>query len=106
MFRLKRHIALVSILVLLLPSVILLVHSFENHKHPVCSSTSEQHFHEQELNCSLLNFNFQVFSLDFNSSYDLIPVTYFKTRQNLQPQFIPVHHVVKILPRGPPFNLI
>ena len=106
MFSLKRHIALLSILILLLPSAILFAHTFENHKHTVCSSTNEHHFHEQELDCSILNFNFEVFSLDFNSEYNLIHIAYFKTRFNLQPQFIPVHHVVKTLPRGPPFNLI
>lgn len=106
MYSLKRHIALLSIFILLLPSAILLAHTFENHKHTVCSSTNEHHFHEQELDCSLLSFNFEVFSQNFNSDYNLISITYFKNQINTKPLFTPVNYVVKFLPRGPPFNLI
>lgn len=89
-----------------MPSVIQVIHVFENHSHEVCVSVDEHHFHEQELNCSLADYQFEVFSIDFNSSFELTPIIHFKSRFKLQPQFIPVHHIVKPLPRGPPFNLV
>lgn len=106
MLSIKKHIALLSLFVLLFPSAIQLAHTFENHEHTVCTSTNDQHFHKKELDCSLLHFNFEVFALNFNSDYNLIAVLYFKTLFNDQPQFIPVNHIVKALPRAPPFNLI
>lgn len=103
---LKKHIALLSIFVLLIPSVVQIVHAFEEHEHTICTSKYDQHFHEDDVDCLEMHYQLKVFNHDFNSDYDLVSLDNFKSRFNLQPQFISVSHVVKILPRGPPCNLV
>ncbi|PQJ23216.1 hypothetical protein [Tenacibaculum sp. SG-28] len=56
----KKHITLLFLLVLFIPATIQTLHAFENHSHSVCMEDSEeQHFHEQEVDCCLPNFQFQ-----------------------------------------------
>lgn len=99
----KKHIALFSLLVLLIPSVIQLAHTLENHEHTVCTSTNEHHFHEQELDCSLLHYQHQVFSYTTASNYEVIPQHFYKTAYNEQPQVITVVYSDKKSTRGPPY---
>lgn len=103
MFSIKRHIALLSLFVLLLPSAIQLAHTFENHEHTVCTSTDNQHFHEQELDCSQLHFNFEVFSFTATSNYAVIPQHFYKKEYNEQPQLVSVVYSEKKSSRGPPY---
>ncbi|WNW02464.1 hypothetical protein RRF68_03290 [Tenacibaculum sp. HL-MS23] len=103
MLRFKKHIALLSLFVLLIPSVIQLAHTLENHEHAVCTSINDHHFHEKELDCSLLHYQLQVFSYTTASNYAVIPQHFYKTTYNEQPQVISVVYVDKKLTRGPPY---
>ena len=94
MLKLQKYIAIVSLFILLVPSVIQTIHAFEDHTHIVCSAVDEHHFHEQEVNCSILHFHFEVFSFDHSISFSVIPEHFYKTVFTLQPQFFS-HQVVK-----------
>lgn len=100
--QLKKHIALLSIFVLLIPSAIQMAHAFEDHEHIVCTSKYDQHFHEDDADCSELHYQLKVFSHEISNAYKTVSLDNYKSRFNLQPQFIPVYHVVKSLPRAPP----
>ncbi len=102
MYSFKKHIAFLSLLVLLIPSVIQIAHAFENHEHSVCTSINDHHFHEQELDCSLLHYQLQVFSYTVASNYAVIPVHFYKKEYNEQPQVISVVYSDKKSTRGPP----
>lgn len=100
--RLKKHIALLSFFVLLIPTIVQLAHTFEDHEHVVCTSKYDQHFHEDDADCSELHYQLKVFSHEISDTYEVVSLDNFKSSFNLQPQFIPVYHVVKTLPRAPP----
>ena len=72
----KKHIALLSVFVLFIPSIIQVVHAYENHEHTVCKSINDQHIHEKEVDCSqlhvLLNTNYY-----FTSETENIKRTFF-----------------------------
>lgn len=48
-------------LALLFPTAVKLVHSFEGHKHEVCNDLSV-HIHKKQLDCSICDFHFSIFS--------------------------------------------
>ncbi|CAM1368890.1 hypothetical protein TPENAI_60528 [Tenacibaculum litopenaei] len=58
-----RYITLLQLLLLLTPSAIQLAHTFEeDHDHVVvCSAVDEQHFHENNVECSILLFHLETF---------------------------------------------
>ncbi|WP_075342701.1 hypothetical protein [Tenacibaculum agarivorans] len=63
----KKYITLAVMLILLLgPSVIQLVHTFDDHHHEaeVCTSKNDQHFHEYEVECEICTFHFNSFTLN------------------------------------------
>ena len=99
----KKHIAFLSLLVLLIPSVIQFEHVFENHEHTICTATDDHHFHEQELDCSLLHYQLQVFSYTTASNHAVIPLHFYKTTYNEQPQVLSVVYTDKKNTRGPPY---
>ncbi|WP_299104644.1 hypothetical protein [uncultured Tenacibaculum sp.] len=103
---LKKYIALLSIFVLLIPSVIQIAHAFEEHEHIVCTSKYDQHFHQDDADCAEMHYQLKVFNHTFSTDYDLVSLDNFKSRFNLKPQFNSVSHVVKRLPRAPPCNLV
>ncbi|WP_440881232.1 hypothetical protein [Tenacibaculum sp. C7A-26P2] len=81
MLKIKEHILILFIVVLLLPSVIQLFHSFESHIHNICSAVDEHHFHEQEQSCSQWHFQLEIFHYEnlrkFTSIFvkpDLLPI--------------------------------
>ncbi|CAM1355075.1 hypothetical protein [Tenacibaculum halocynthiae] len=102
MFRFKKHIIFLSLLVLLLPSVIQCIHAFENHEHIICSSIDEHHFHEQEIDCSILHFQVGVTTYDYPFDYQIISEEIYNPQFN-QPLTVTLHNTNKKTPRGPPF---
>lgn len=52
-----KGLALFVVLTLLLPSVVKIMHNFENHKHEVCYGESNAHFHTLDIDCEFYNFN-------------------------------------------------
>ncbi|WP_418652856.1 hypothetical protein [Tenacibaculum soleae] len=93
-------------LVLLLPSVIQIAHTFGNHNHTVCRSVNEHHFHEQDLDCSLLHYKLQIFTYTAISNYAVIPKHFYKITYNEQPQVTSVVYSDKKHTRGPPYFIV
>ena len=103
----KKHIAIISFLVLLIPSTIQLAHVFENHKHSICNSVNEKHFHDNsEVDCSQLHYQFKIFSAKLTSNYEVIPQHLYSDIFIEQPQKNKVVYFSKKKSRGPPFLLM
>ena len=79
MLGLKKHIALLSILILFIPLGIQIEHLFEDHSHELCTSVVDHHFHEQEVDCSQYHFQFETFTYNATTSYEVIPQHIYKT---------------------------
>jgi len=101
--QLKRHIAVLSIFMLLLPTVIATIHLLENHEHIVCTSTNDQHYHTQEFDCSLSHFQFSTFTYQTVENYAVIPQHFYKLDYNTQPQLISFVFADKKSSRAPPY---
>ncbi|KAF9657620.1 MULTISPECIES: hypothetical protein [Tenacibaculum] len=102
MLTFKKHIVSLSIIVLLIPSVIQLVHAFEKHEHTICISKNDKHFHKGEIDCSTLHYQFQVFSEEILPIFDVIPRTFFKLTSFLG-EITSSFYIIKKLSRAPPF---
>lgn len=88
---------------LLLPTVVLTIHLFENHEHTVCSSTNEHHFHEQDLDCSLAHYHFNTFTYQTAENFSVVPKHFYKSDYATQPQLISFVYAEKKSSRAPPF---
>jgi hypothetical protein len=89
-----------------MPSIIQLAHTLENHKHVVCISKEVKHVHEKELDCSQLHRQFQTFSIDFPSNYDVIPQHFYTSVTTTYLQLIIEDVISKKNPRGPPYFIV
>lgn len=103
MSRFKKHIAILSIFMLLLPTIVLTVHLFENHEHTICTSINEHHFHEQELDCSFAHYQFSIFTYKTAESYNVIPQHFYKVDYGVLPQLISFVYSDKKSSRAPPY---
>lgn len=103
MYKFRNYISAIFLFALLLPTAIQVVHAFEKHEHTVCTSINDDHFHEKELECSLLHYQLQVFSYTTASNYAVIPLHFYKTTYNEQPQVLSVVYTDKKNTRGPPY---
>ncbi|WP_442266407.1 hypothetical protein ACSIGC_01460 [Tenacibaculum sp. ZS6-P6] len=69
---LKKYLSVVMLLLLLLsPSIIQLVHSFDSDhiESEICISENDQHLHEHEVECEICKFNFNSFTtIDFTNT--------------------------------------
>lgn len=55
--------AFLLLALLLLPSMVQLFHSFENHKHTACGEV-KTHLHEKNIDCRIGYFHFSTFTFD------------------------------------------
>lgn len=101
----KKHIAIFSLLALLIPTAIQLQHLFEEHEHAaVCTATNEQHLHEiSDLDCSQLHYQLQVFSAEIPTNFDVIPQHFYSKDFNEQPQKVKIVYTSHKSSRAPPF---
>lgn len=103
----KKYIALLGLVVLLGPSIIQLHHAFEEHKHDVCISKTEKHFHDNdEIDCSLFHYQLKINSIEFVSNYDILLNFLDLTTFNELPIKKKVIHLLKKSSRAPPTALI
>lgn len=80
-------------LVLTIPASIELVHAYEPHKHTICTSEIEHHFHENDVECVLCHLQVDFYTtinkavqLDISSQImteHAVHYTYFKGHQHL-----------------------
>lgn len=74
-----------------------------DHEHLICTSDVEQHFHASDAeDCSFLHYQFEIFSIDIPSRFDVIPLHFYTNTYNQQPQITSVVHISKKTSRGPP----
>ena len=62
--KLKNITSLILLIVFLLPSIVKLEH---HHKHFICTAKNEKHYHVLHEKCNICNFEFSVFSSDFEN---------------------------------------
>ena len=89
--------------ILVFPSIVKLSHSFENHKHEVCTEkTSDHHLHQIDVDC-----DFYKIKLNNSLSFSVFSYTLLKVKNNHKPilsqyQFISSYQRLGIELRGPP----
>ncbi len=89
-----------------IPSVVQLVHVFENHEHTTCTSQEVTHVHVNEFDCDIFHRPYQNVALDIPSRFDVIPVHFYTTIFIEVPQVISVvYHSIKSS-RGPPSFIV
>ncbi len=89
-----------------IPSVIQLVHVFENHEHTTCTSKEVQHIHANEFDCDIFHRPYQDLALDIPSRFDVIPEHFYTTIFINVPQGIHVVYHSKKSSRGPPSFIV
>ena len=103
MYRFKKHIALLFLIAVVLPSLLQLEHVFENHSHNMCTSDYEHHFHaDDDFDCSQLHYQITVFSDGLSYVNDIIAINSYLRKYNKQPQKNKLTLFSKIFSRGPP----
>jgi hypothetical protein len=91
---------------LFIPATVQLIHVIEGHEHQVCVSLEEQHFHENEFDCSQFHRPFQVLTVDFPVNVDDVPQQYYVETPNCHLQEKSIQLVSKKNPRGPPYFIV
>jgi hypothetical protein len=99
----KNIVSLFFLLVFLLPSIVKLEH---HHEHFECKAKNEQHYHAFHEKCAVCNFEFSVFSSDFENTV--------LTREQPSDKYCNSYRSVNystlskysFLLRAPPFRLI
>lgn len=98
---LKIILAAIFSLALLFPTVVKLAHTFEGHDHEVCTDFSV-HIHKKQLDCSICDFHFSIFSFEAQSLPEFAAIhSFHKTKSfYLLPEFAinKIHYFL----RGPP----
>lgn len=69
---LHKIISIFTVVLLLLPIGVQLVHTLEDHEHKVCNSKEVQHIHEKELDCSFCHLQLKNLSIFEFYSFDKI----------------------------------
>lgn len=94
-------IAAVFSVALMLPSVVQFTHSFDDHKHEVCTDVSA-HIHQKQLDCSIYDFHFSIFNFSPQELHKLVIIHVFETTQTIY--FLPKieEKSLTYLLRGPP----
>lgn len=103
MLRFKKHIAILSLLLLFLPTAVLTAHLFENHEHTVCTSTNEQHYHSQDIDCSLDHYQFTIYTYQSSDSFVTEIQHYYKQNYTTQNNIVVSAYTQQKSSRAPPY---
>ncbi|WGH76186.1 hypothetical protein P8625_03185 [Tenacibaculum tangerinum] len=79
-----------------------LAHVFEKHEHTICVSKNDHHFHESDIDCDQLHYQFKFFSQRLAQDFEVIVPAFFKATFSLKSQIASVYHNSKKLSRAPP----
>ena len=93
------------ICLLFLPATIQIAHAFESHEHVICSSDTEHHLHEDDIECFLCHLQAETHLVAFDNNYDVIPSTFYNTSNEVTPFAIAKVYLHKKSSRAPPFLL-
>ena len=100
---LHRIISIWTVVILLFPIGLQLIHALENHEHIVCSSKTDHHIHNQTLDCSVNHVQLDNSTLFHTLNFEVIapsisnklPLYYLSKNYNTQLYYTST--------RGPPF---
>lgn len=67
---------------LMLPAAVQFAHSFEGHKHEVCTDVSS-HIHEKQLDCSIFDFHFSIFNFNPQELPEVVTIHSFQNTETL-----------------------
>lgn len=97
----KIILAAIFSLALLLPTAVKLAHSIEGHNHEVCTDFTV-HIHKKQLDCSICDFHFSIFSFETQNLPEFAILNSFKKNETIYlfPEFElnETHYFL----RGPP----
>lgn len=101
---LKKHIAFLLLLIVLVPTSIQLIHELENHEHAVCSSINEHHFHQNDINCDEFHKQLTPYTYSFlDAPYHLKARSFTSTFISKPQQINTLFKDIRFL-RGPPIH--
>jgi len=69
----KKYSIICLSIVVFLPAIVQLVHTFEKHEHGICISKDDHHFHQKDLDCQLFHTQQEYHTHDFGNTYEVIP---------------------------------
>jgi hypothetical protein len=102
LFKNKKHIvSTFLLLVFIIPTITLFLHSFSSHEHLICQSKIESHIHQKEAKCELHLLNQGPFYFDnfpIKKFYD----TQITSAKSLKNNFLKNHQQLSFSLRGPP----
>jgi hypothetical protein len=104
---LKSSVLVGLIAVLLTPSVLNLIHSFEHEKHHIeCSHKSDTHLHEIDFDCSFIQLYAtpQFYTSNVNWSVNSLPPVYSFTNSYYFCKNVATIHIYNTPYRGPPVS--
>ena len=86
---------------LFLPATIQIAHAFESHEHVICSSDTEHHLHEDDIECFLCHLQADSYTSLNKNSYNT-NVILLLSEYELQYNFFKSHQHLSFSLRGPP----
>lgn len=60
---LKKYSIICLSIVVFLPAIVQLVHTFEKHEHSTCVSKDDQHFHQKDIDCVLCHLQGETYAI-------------------------------------------
>jgi len=98
----RKYSVILLILFLVLPTSIELVHAFEVHEITLCTSKTENHFHQNDFKCKFCHLQIKTFAIIPNKIFTLVDQGInFKNTKDYQ--FLLKHQELLFSLRGPPF---
>ena len=105
MIKYKKHsVGFLLLVIIMIPTMVLFLHSFSNHDHHICDSKFENHVHQKEIECDLHPIHHTPFYLS-DSLYNFINYTKITSVESLTDNFLKNHQQLSFSLRGPPLKV-
>lgn len=101
-----KTIALFFGVLIALPFLVQGIHAIEQHEHTVCIAEFEQHFHADDLDCSICHFQIKHNYFDFSLDYAIEKADSFKQKFENTKESNYVVQLISKPSRGPPYFII
>lgn len=97
----KKYSIICLSIVVFLPAVVQLLHTFEKHEHGFCISKDDQHFHQKDLDCALCHLQNETYAVINDRE---LPIFHVKEQILLSTQynFLSNYQQLSFSLRGPP----
>ena len=97
----KKYSIICLSIVVFLPTIVQLVHTFEKHEHGICISKDDQHFHQKDSDCALCHLQAETHAILNDRSFPVFNAKeqiLLRTRYN----FLSNYQQLSFSLRGPP----